>query len=520
MSQYPAPSDQSEKHLRLLHQVAGAMGQSQSLGDELSQVLRLIVEGSDLRRATLTLLDGSTRELFIEEAMGLSPAERGRGRYKLGEGITGRVVETGQALVVPDIADSPHFLNRTGARGHDGPRTSFVCVPLMIGKEVVGAISADRPFEPHHDLSNDVRLLEIVGSLISQGVALRRETAAVSRALAERNQEPLHEPVTSRVGSLVGRSKPMQRLYELVGQVARANTTVLITGESGTGKELVASAIHDGSERAGRAFIRVNCGALPEGVIDSELFGHEKGAFTGATHQRKGRFEMADGGTLFLDEVGELTPAAQVKLLRVLQERELERVGGNKTVRVDVRLIAATSRNLEELIQSGRFRPDLFYRLNVFPIHMPALRERSTDITLLADHFVDKYNRVHGRTVRRIATSAIDMLMSYHWPGNVRELENCIERSVLLSNDDVIHGHNLPPTLQTDVASGTEFKGKLQDEVDTYERTLLLDALKSTNGNMAAAARILGISERVVGLRIRRFNIDPRRFKQSVRARH
>jgi len=229
---------------------------------------------------------------------------------------------------------------------------------------------------------------------------------------------------------------------------------------------------------------------------------------------------MADGGTLFLDEVGELTPAAQVKLLRVLQERELERVGGNKTVRVDVRLIAATSRNLEELIQSGRFRPDLFYRLNVFPVHMPALRERSTDITLLADHFVDKYNRVHGRTVRRIATSAIDMLMSYHWPGNVRELENCIERSVLLSNDDVIHGHNLPPTLQTDVASGTEFKGKLQDEVDTYERTLLLDALKSTNGNMAAAARILGISERVVGLRIRRFNIDPRRFKQSVRARH
>lgn len=520
MAQYPSPSEQSEKHLRLLHQVAGVMGQSQALGDELSQVLRLIVEGSDLRHATLTLLDGSSRELFIEEATGLSPTERGRGRYKLGEGITGRVVETGQALVVPDIADSPHFLNRTGARSYDGPRTSFVCVPLMVGKEVVGAISADRLFEPHHDLSNDVRLLEIVASLISQGVALRREMAAVSRALAERNQESLPEPIISRVGNLVGRSKPMQRLYELVGQVARANTTVLITGESGTGKELVASAIHEGSERAGRAFVRVNCGALPEGVIDSELFGHEKGAFTGATHQRKGRFEMADGGTLFLDEVGELTPAAQVKLLRVLQERELERVGGNKTVRVDVRLIAATSRNLEELIQTGRFRPDLFYRLNVFPVHMPALRERSTDITLLADHFVDKYNRVHGRTVRRIATSAIDMLMSYHWPGNVRELENCIERSVLLSTDGVIHGHNLPATLQTDIASGTEFKGKLQDEVDTYERTLLLDALKSTNGNMAAAARMLGISERVVGLRIRRFNIDPRRFKQSSRVRY
>jgi Nif-specific regulatory protein len=275
----------------------------------------------------------------------------------------------------------------------------------------------------------------------------------------------------------------------------------------------VAHAIHYNSLRAGKPFIKVNCAALPESVIESELFGHEKGAFTGAVASRKGRFELADGGSLFLDEVGDLTPATQIKLLRVLQEKEFERVGGTGTLKVDVRLVAATNLDLERLIQEGRFRQDLYYRLNVFPIHIPPLRERKTDILLLADFFVEKYSLKNHKSIRRISTPAIDMLMAYHWPGNVRELENCVERAVLLSGDEVIHGHHLPPTLQTAEASGTAFKGALQNTLENVERELLLDALKSTRGNMAKAARTLGLSERIMGLRIRKYGIDARRFR-------
>ncbi|MBU6163247.1 MAG: sigma 54-interacting transcriptional regulator, partial [Myxococcales bacterium] len=278
---------------------------------------------------------------------------------------------------------------------------------MVQGRQVVGTLSVDVPWDATRALDRDTSLLQVVGTLLGQGVVLRREAAEELRAIEQANLRASKSGENwSGANNIVGRSKAVQRVYELVEQVARASTTVMITGESGTGKELVASAIHYASSRASKPFIRVNCGALPEGVIDSELFGHEKGAFTGAIQMRKGRFEMADGGTLFLDEVGELTLSAQVKLLRVLQEREFERVGGTKTVKVDVRVITATSRQLEQLVESGRFRPDLYYRLNVFPIHMPPLRDRKTDITLLADHFVAKYNNLHARNVRRISTSA------------------------------------------------------------------------------------------------------------------
>jgi Nif-specific regulatory protein len=306
----------------------------------------------------------------------------------------------------------------------------------------------------------------------------------------------------------------MQAVYDLIAQVSGSDATVLIRGESGTGKELVAHAIHYNSRRAGKPFIKVNCAALPETVIESELFGHEKGAFTGAVSARKGRFELADGGTLFLDEVGDLSAGLQIKLLRVLQEREFERVGGARTLKVDVRLIAATNVELEKLIASGRFRQDLYYRLNVFPIRIPPLRERKTDILQLADYFVEKYGKSNHKQVRRISTPAIDMLMSYHWPGNVRELENCIERAVLLSDDDVIHGHHLPPSLQTAEASGTAFRGPLKGSLAGVERELVLESLKSCRGNMAKAARALGISERIIGLRVRKYGIDIWRFRQ------
>ncbi|NLF40676.1 sigma 54-interacting transcriptional regulator, partial [bacterium] len=293
----------------------------------------------------------------------------------------------------------------------------------------------------------------------------------------------------------------------------------LVLGESGTGKELVAQAIHYNSLRADKPFVKVNCAALPETILESELFGHEKGAFTGALSARKGRFELAAGGTIFLDEVGDFSPATQIRLLRVIQEREFEHVGGTETIKADVRIIAATNRDLLKLIDEGSFREDLYYRLNVFPIHLPPLRERKTDIPLLADHFVGKYSALNHRDIRRISTPAIDMLMSYHWPGNVRELENCIERAVLVSNDNVIHGHHLPPTLQTAEASGTGASGSLQDQLDNLERDVITDALKSARGNAAKAAQILGITERIMGLRLKKFSIDYRRFRPQRQRR-
>jgi Nif-specific regulatory protein len=319
-----------------------------------------------------------------------------------------------------------------------------------------------------------------------------------------------------RPSNIIGNSRAMQAVYDLIAKVCKSNATVLIRGASGVGKELVAHAIHYNSYRAAKPFVKVNCAALPETLIESELFGHEKGAFTGAISRRQGRFELASGGTIFLDEVGDFTPATQIKLLRVLQEREFERVGGTDTIKADVRVIAATNRDLDQLIAAGKFRPDLYYRLNVFSIHVPPLRERKTDIPLLADHFVEKYSKLNHKNIQRISTPAIDMLMSYHWPGNVRELENCIERAVLLSSDDVIHGHHLPPTLQTAEATGTAHVGTLQAELENVEREFILDALKSARGNMAKAARSLGLTERVMGLRVEKHKIDPKRFRPGA----
>jgi len=261
----------------------------------------------------------------------------------------------------------------------------------------------------------------------------------------------------------------MQDVYELIHKVAGTKATVLILGESGVGKELVANAIHYNGLTSDGPFIKFNCAALPENIVESELFGHEKGSFTGAVAMRKGRFEMADGGSIFLDEIGELSLPMQAKLLRVLQEKTFERVGGMRPVKVDLRIIAATNRNLLDMVEKGTFREDLYYRLNVFPITIPPLRERGSDVILLADHFVMAYANETGKDVKRISTPALNMLMAYHWPGNVRELENVIERSVILSEDGVIHGYNLPPSLQTSTETGTTFGCGLEAKLQAVE---------------------------------------------------
>ncbi len=518
MSRAAAPAVRREVgELELLFAVSRLLDRSLELDDVAAPLLALLARHLGLRCAALTLRDAATGESRIEAAFGLSAAQRRRGRYRPGEGVTGEVIAAGRPAVVPHLAADPRFLNRTGARaaGTDG---SFVCVPIRDGRETVGALSLEREVADTAVLENDARLLAVVASLIAQAVRLRRTARAAAqelRAENERLQAQLRE--RWRPDNLIGMSTAMQAVYDQIAQVAESEATVLLRGESGTGKELVAQAIHARSPRARGPLVMVNCAALPETLIESELFGHEAGAFTGALAARRGRCELAAGGTLVLDEIGDLPAALQAKLLRVLQERTFERVGGTRTLTADVRVLAATNRDLETMVADGAFRADLYYRLNVFPMFVPPLRQRVDDILPLADHFVERYGRRAGHRVRRISTSAIDMLMAYHWPGNVRELENCIQRAVLLSTDGVIHGHHLPPTLQTAEASGTLPRGTLRAAVAALERELIQDALKSSGGNCTAAARALGLTAREIGVRVHKYGIDPRRFRRVRR---
>ncbi len=505
------------QELSLLFEISQILDRSLDLSEVVGPVMEAIGKAMGMVRGTITLLNRQTGEISIDVAHGLSESQKERGRYRLGEGVTGKVIQSGRPVVVPRVSQEPLFLNRTGAR--DGLRKkdiAFICVPIKLGNEVIGALSADHVLPKDVKLEEDVRLLSIIASMIARAVRLRQAAQEERLKLLEENRRLQNElKERFRPSNIIGNAKQMQDVYDQIAQVCRSTTTALIRGESGTGKELVAHAIHYNSPRADKPFVRVNCAALPETLVESELFGHEKGAFTGALAMRVGRFEMAHGGTIFLDEVGDFSPATQVRLLRVLQEREFERVGGNASIKVDVRVIAATNRDLEAMIAEGKFRQDLYYRLNVFSIHVPPLRERKADILLLADFFVEKYARVHHKSVKRISTPAIDMLMAYHWPGNVRELENCMERAVLVTNDEVIHGYHLPPTLQTAEASGTVTVGPLQAALDNLEREMLIEALKSARGNMAKAAQLLGMTERLIGLRVRKHGIAPKRFRSE-----
>jgi len=288
---------------------------------------------------------------------------------------------------------------------------------------------------------------------------------------------------------------------------------VLIRGESGTGKELVANSIHYNSLREKNPFIKVNCAALPATLIESELFGHEKGAFTGAIKQKIGKFELAHKGTIFLDEIGSIGLDIQANLLRILQEKEFERVGGHRTLKTDVRIIAATNKNLERAVEEETFRGDLYYRLNVFPIYMPPLRARKTDILLLADYFLEKYAKENHKDIKRFSTPAIDMLMAYHWPGNVRELENCIERAVLLCEEGVIHSYHLPPTLQTGKESDTVPSLSLEDAVASLEKEMIIDALKNTGGKVVMATQILQTTVRKFAYKAQKYGVDYRQYR-------
>jgi Nif-specific regulatory protein len=505
--------------LRLLYEVSRLLEGASALTDRLDTALELMARYTGMRRGTLLLVEPGSRDIVLEASYGLNSEEQKRARYKYGEGVTGRVIETGKPMLVPKISEEPLFLNRTRARSTDKEEISFICVPILLDGKAVGAFSADRLFAGPVCLEEDMRLLRILASLVARAVRTRQEMRAAHAAVVEENkrlQNLLREGFDA--GKLVGSSAAMKAVLEEIVQVTGTSATVLIRGESGTGKELVAGIIHANSERAGHPFIKVNCAALPEGLVESELFGHERGAFTGAVVSRKGRFEMARGGTLFLDEIGDMTPLTQAKLLRALQEKEFERVGGTETLRVDVRLIAATNRNLEEMTARGEFRRDLYYRLSVFPLILPPLRERHEDIMALITHFADRACAANRKKVVRITTRAANLLMSHHWPGNIRELENVMERAVILcGTDGVIDAHHLPPVLQNaETSASAPDPSTLAEAVANLEKRMIADALRGTGGNAAKAAHSLGVSERIMGLRMKKYGMTYREFRKRA----
>jgi Nif-specific regulatory protein len=463
------------EEVTLLYEISVALNAHLDLKKSLYRVLDILSNSMNMVRGTVTILDPLKNEIIIEVAHGLSKRDVESVRYKIGEGITGRVFQTGKALTIPKISKEPLFLNRTASRKKKmGQEMSFICAPIKKGNQVIGAFSVDKPYDETYDLKDGEKLMSVVATMLARHV-INLETIRLEKDHLRKENKRLRGELEKkyRVTDIIGNSNKMRDVYQMISQVSRSNATVLIRGESGTGK----------------------------------------GAFTGAVNQKLGKFEQAHKGTIFLDEIGAIGLDVQVRLLRVLQEREFERVGGHRTIKCDVRVIAATNKNLEESVEDGSFRGDLYYRLNVFPIYMPPLRERKTDVLLLADYFLEKYVRENNKEIKRLSTPAIDMMVEYHWPGNVRELENCIERAVLLCDGGVVHSYHLPPTLQTGKETDTMPALSLEDAVNKLEREMIIDALKNMRGNITLAAELLQTTVRKFAYKAKQHGVDYRDYR-------
>ena len=529
-----------------VYEVSKILNSSLDLHKTMHNVLNVLSSHLQMQRGMVALRqeDGY---LQVIAATGMDKEEIAQGRFKAGEGVMGYVLKTGVPAVVPDISKEALFLNRTGSRkGKSKNITSFIGVPIKAARETIGVLSFDR--EHQEDLRNfggDVRFLSMVANLIGQTVRLHQKVAqdrAILMHEKQRLQSELHDKYN--IENVIGQSKIMQNIFAEVHQVAPSRSTVLLRGESGTGKEAIARAIHQLSPRRDKAFIKVNCAALSENLLESELFGHEKGSFTGAAQERKGRFEMAHGGTLFLDEIGDVSQAFQTKLLRVLQEREFERVGGNKTIRVDVRLVAATNRNLEEAVTRGGFRADLYYRINVVSIFLPPLRERREDIPLLAEHFLQQANEEGGKRLK-FSAEAMQVMCGCHWPGNVRELSNCVERITAMTQGNIIRKkdllcdrdmcfsaimwqqhskHAVYPIFSAPAQArpdATEIPASPPPEEESAfpsggrgdpQKHQIIEALEKCGWVQAKAARLLGVTPRQMGYAITKYGIDVKRY--------
>ncbi len=505
------------RELEAVLEVSRVLTGSFDLQENLTAAMETLGIMLDLERGCVFLRDEETDELRIVAAHGLTRDEISRGIYKAGEGIVGSVIESGQPMFIPDIGAEPKFLNRTGSRPTK-KGISFICVPIMLKGAAMGVLSVDRIYSDERGgLDDDLRVLGIVSSFIAQFVALWR-----TYRRADRDNENLRAQLRTRYSlpNLVGESDRFQAVLKSVMKVAATSATVLLLGETGTGKEFIASTIHFQSPRAGKPFVAVNCAALPANLLEVELFGCEKGAFTGATARRIGRFEMAEGGTIFLDEIGELDVELQAKLLRVLQERTYERVGSSKQLRADVRIIAATNRDLLEGVRNKTFRSDLYWRLNVVPIVLPPLRERHGDIRLLALHFVGKFSHDYGKRIS-FSEPAMEALEGYGWPGNIRELANVIERAVIMTEGDTVRAEDIPlgfPHKEYGVSSPEHahaHPGSLKEDVITLERERMIRALSENSFVQHRAATALGITPRQFGYRLKKYGIDPDTLKYS-----
>jgi len=513
-------STQGQKVLELttLYEISKLVATNFDLNRVAAATLKLLSDFLGLNRGTLTLLDEASGELIIRAAYGMTLDEMEKGKYRIGEGVIGKVVKTGVPMIVPKIGAEPLFLDRTGSRKRlNQEEISFICVPIKLDGNVIGALSVDRLFSHQASFDREIRFLSIVAGTFAQAVRIQGMVEAEKAVLKEENDTLRSQLLGKyRFENIIGESDRMQEVFEAVEQVSRSNATVMLRGESGTGKELIARAIHFHSHRSEGPFIKLNCAALPETLLESELFGHEKGAFTGADRQKPGRFELASGGTLFLDEIGETPLSFQVKLLRILQEREFERVGGTETLSVDVRIIVATNRDLEQDVAEGVFREDLYYRLNVIPVFLPSLRERREDLPLLIEHFLHRFNTENNKEVR-IPTDLMKVLMEHPWPGNVRALENYIERLVVMARGNEARLEDLPLYVREGLSfvSSRERKGDKKEDgrslsaLEEMEKNRLFATLKESGWIQARAARTLGITPRQIGYKIKKYGISP-----------
>lgn len=509
--------------LLALHRITELIGTAVDLGGTLSRILGVLNDTLRMERSTLLLYEKVTRKLTIKASCGLSGVEVNRGVYRPDEGVCGQIFQTCSPFVVPDINSEPLFLNRTGARTKVRKnKISFLGVPVMVLGKPEGVLTVDRLFGDEVSFEEDIRFLTILATLVSQFITLHREIEKKEAKLIEENaslKAKLHQQHGGHF--IIGHSKPMQEVFSIIDKISSSDVTALLLGESGTGKELVAKALHEGGNRKDKAFVKINCAALPETLLESELFGHEKGAYTGAHMSRPGRFEIAHGGTIFLDEIGEMPLALQAKMLRILQEKQFERIGGTKTFAVDVRIVAATNVSLEKAVVEGNFRADLYYRLNVVPIELPPLRNRKEDIPLLFNHFLAQSNERNGKCIK-LTSELLDFLSNYDWPGNVREMQNLVERMVILAEGDrltmadlpaTIFGHDqLKPMAPSEVSvreiNTSNPVPKNRRSLQDIEREEIEMSLRRNGWVQVRAARELGLTERQIGYRIKKYGLN------------
>ncbi len=512
-----------ELKLRVLSAVSQIVAKALDLEQTLRDILRILSDTLSMKRATVTLFDPSNERLIISASHGLTEEEKQRGIYRLNEGVTGKIFQSNMPYYVPDIRKEPLFLNKTGSRGIEKTKLAFVGVPISLHGKPLGVLNVDRLFGDEVAVDEDIEFLNVVATLIAQFInlneqvqTLRQENASLKYKVSK-NADGLY---------IVGKSPAMLEVQRQIEKVAPTKATVLLLGESGTGKTLIARILHELSDRKAHPFIKVNCASIPENLLESELFGYEKGAFTGATGSKPGKFEEADNGTLFLDEIGELGMGLQAKLLRVLQEKEFERLGSNVTRKVDVRILAATNRDLGQLVREANFRPDLYYRLNVFPVQTPPLRDRKEDIVSLLSFFLNKVGKEYGRRMR-FTPQALEILSNYDWPGNVREMENLVERLVILAEEDRIDAPLITPYIDDGIEENSCPLPQAQaitesnrpSSLKELEKSEVLAALQRNDWIQSRAARDLGITPRQMGYRISKYNLEVQVAEEKARSR-